>query len=61
MSERIATIQRQTSETDVSVTLDLDGRGQHAVSTGIGFLDHMLVAMAVHGLFDITVQATGDL
>ena len=54
-------MQRRTSETDVSVTIDLDGRGQHAVVTGVGFLDHMLAAMAVHGLFDITVQTTGDL
>ena len=61
MSERQATVQRRTSETDVSVTIDLDGRGQHAVVTGVGFLDHMLAAMAVHGLFDITVQTTGDL
>ena len=61
MSERRATIHRQTSETDVSVTVDLDGQGRHAVSTGIGFLDHMLVAMAVHGLFDITVKTAGDL
>jgi len=61
MSDRQATIHRQTSETDVSVTLNLDGRGQHSVTTGIGFLDHMLVAMAVHGLFDITVEAGGDL
>ena len=61
MSERQATIQRRTSETDVRVTLDLDGRGQHTISTGIGFLDHMLAAVAVHGLFDITVQAVGDL
>ena len=55
MSERQATVQRRTSETDVSVTLDLDGRGQHAVVTGVGFLDHMLAAMAVHGLFDLSL------
>ena len=61
MSERQATIQRRTSETDVSVSLNLDGRGRHDVATGIGFLDHMLAALAVHGLFDITVNATGDL
>ena len=61
MSDRQATIQRQTSETDVRVTIDLDGRGRHSVTTGIGFLDHMLAALAVHGLFDITVEATGDL
>lgn len=61
MSDRQATIQRQTRETDVRVTIDLDGRGRHSVTTGIGFLDHMLAAMAVHGLFDITVEAVGDL
>jgi imidazoleglycerol-phosphate dehydratase len=58
---RTATVHRQTAETDVRVTLDLDGRGRHAVETGIGFLDHMLVHVAVHGLFDLTVQASGDL
>lgn len=61
MSERRATIQRRTGETDVTVTLDLDGQGQHDISTGIGFLDHMLAALAVHGLFDLTVRAAGDL
>lgn len=61
MSERRATIQRRTGETDVTVTLDLDGQGQHDISTGIGFLDHMLAALAVHGLFDLTLRAAGDL
>jgi len=61
MSQRQATVHRQTSETDVRVTIDLDGRGAHRVATGVGFLDHMLAAMAVHGLFDITVETTGDL
>jgi imidazoleglycerol-phosphate dehydratase len=61
MSERQATIHRKTSETDVSVSLSLDGRGWHEVSTGIGFFDHMLAAFAVHGLFDITARAVGDL
>ena len=59
--ERTATIQRQTSETDIVIQLNLDGTGQHEISTGIGFLDHMLTAVAVHGLFDLTVKATGDL
>ena len=58
---RTATIQRQTSETDVAIQLNLDGAGRHEISTGIGFLDHMLTAVAVHGLFDLTVKATGDL
>ncbi len=61
MNERRATIQRRTAETDVRVTLDLDGTGQAAVTTGVGFLDHMLTALAVHGLFDLTVEARGDL
>lgn len=61
MRERGATIKRQTSETDIAITIDLDGRGSADVTTGIGFLDHMLNAFAVHGLFDLNVRATGDL
>lgn len=61
MSNRQATIQRRTAETDITLTIDLDGRGDHDVATGIGFLDHMLAALAVHGLFDLTVRAVGDL
>ena len=61
MRERRATIKRQTSETDIAITIDLDGRGSADVTTGIGFLDHMLNAFAVHGLFDLNVRATGDL
>jgi imidazoleglycerol-phosphate dehydratase len=58
---RTATIRRRTQETDVRVTLNLDGSGQKEVATGLGFLDHMLDHLAVHGLFDLTVDATGDL
>lgn len=58
---RTAAIHRQTSETDISISLNLDGTGQHKISTAVGFFDHMLTALAVHGLFDLTVQATGDL
>jgi imidazoleglycerol-phosphate dehydratase len=58
---RIATITRVTSETDISVTLNLDGSGVADIATGIGFLDHMLTALARHGLFDLTVRAKGDL
>jgi imidazoleglycerol-phosphate dehydratase len=58
---RTATVHRQTRETDVRVTLDLDGTGHYEIDTGIGFLDHMLAHVAVHGLFDLTVQASGDL
>lgn len=59
--DRHAVIQRKTSETDIQVTLDLDGTGEHRVGTGIPFLDHMLGQVARHGRFDLTVQATGDL
>ena len=61
MNERTSTVQRNTSETSIQVTINLDGKGQHQVDTGIGFLDHMLAALAVHGLFDLSVQASGDL
>jgi len=59
--ERRAVVERQTGETSVRVELNLDGRGVAEVATGIGFLDHMLHALARHGLFDLVVQATGDL
>jgi imidazoleglycerol-phosphate dehydratase len=58
---RIATLTRTTAETDISVTLELDGTGRADVATGIGFLDHMLTALARHALFDLTVRAKGDL
>jgi imidazoleglycerol-phosphate dehydratase len=58
---RIAEISRQTEETQIQIKLDLDGTGKHEISTGVGFLDHMLTQLAVHGLFDLSVQATGDL
>ncbi len=58
---RQAEIQRQTAETQVRVTLALDGTGQHTIATGLPFLDHMLRHLAVHGLFDLTVEAQGDL
>jgi imidazoleglycerol-phosphate dehydratase len=61
MSTRTATIQRSTKETTIQITLDLDGSGQYEIDTGIGFLDHMLAHVAVHGLFDLEVQANGDL
>ena len=61
MDTRTATVHRQTRETDVRVTLDLDGSGQHEIETGVGFLDHMLAHVAVHGLFDLSVRAEGDL
>lgn len=58
---RTATVHRVTSETDIRLTLGLDGSGRAEVSTGVGFLDHMLTAVARHGLFDLTVAAKGDL
>ena len=54
-------IERQTKETQIAVAVTLDGSGRAEVNTGIGFLDHMLTLFAGHGLFDIKVQATGDL
>ena len=61
MSTRTATIRRETGETKIEITLDLDGRGSAQVNTGVGFLDHMLTALARHARFDLAVQATGDL
>ena len=58
---RTATLHRQTAETDITLTLNLDGSGQHALATGVGFLDHLLTHVAVHGLFDLDVKAAGDL
>lgn len=57
---RIATVSRTTGETDITLTIDLDGTGKVDVSTGVGFFDHMLSAFGRHGLFDLTVRATGD-
>jgi len=58
---RQATITRKTKETSISVTVDLDGTGAYRVSTGIGFLDHMLEQLSRHSLIDLTVEAKGDL
>jgi imidazoleglycerol-phosphate dehydratase len=58
---RHATLARTTSETDVSLELELDGSGQAEIATGIGFLDHMLTALARHALFDLRLLARGDL
>jgi imidazoleglycerol-phosphate dehydratase len=58
---RTATITRKTSETDISLTLNLDGSGVADVATGVGFFDHMLTLLARHGLFDLTVRVDGDL
>jgi len=58
---RNASVQRTTRETDVHVTIDLDGTGDVNVSTGVGFYDHMLTAFGHHALFDLSVDTTGDL
>ena len=58
---RTSEISRKTNETQIEIQLDLDGTGQHEISTGIGFLDHTLTHLAVHGLFDLSVHAEGDL
>ncbi|MEB3192241.1 MAG: imidazoleglycerol-phosphate dehydratase HisB [Snowella sp.] len=58
---RIATVGRTTKETDVLVSVNLDGQGQCSTATGIPFLDHMLHQIASHGLIDLTVKATGDI
>ncbi|NIM07491.1 MAG: imidazoleglycerol-phosphate dehydratase HisB [Armatimonadetes bacterium] len=58
---RKANVQRKTKETQIKVKLSLDGSGTAKVSTGIGFLDHMLTLLATHGLMDLTLEAKGDL
>ena len=59
--DRTASISRTTSETDIAVTLNLDGSGRSDIDTGIGFFNHMLRSFAKHGFFDLTVQVKGDL
>ena len=58
---RTATISRTTKETEIRLTLDLDGRGVHAIESGVPFLDHMLTQIARHGFFDLQIRAEGDL
>jgi imidazoleglycerol-phosphate dehydratase len=58
---RSATIKRKTKETDIAVTVALDGEGKAKISTGIGFFDHMLEQVARHSLIDVTIKANGDL
>lgn len=60
-TDRISTITRKTSETDIELTLNLDGSGKANVDTGIGFFDHMLISFAKHGFFDLDVTVKGDL
>jgi imidazoleglycerol-phosphate dehydratase len=58
---RTATITRKTAETDISVTIDLDGTGQYDNQTGVGFFDHLLDQLSRHSLIDMTIRAAGDL
>ena len=58
---RAASVSRRTAETDVAVSIALDGNGKVEIATGVGFFDHMLELFARHGLFDLTVKVTGDL
>lgn len=60
MAERRAEIIRKTAETDISMSLSLDGSGKCDISTGVGFLDHMLTLFAKHGRFDLTLRCDGD-
>lgn len=60
-SGRTAAVERRTNETQIALTLNLDGTGQASIETGVGFFDHMLHHVAVHGLFDLAVRASGDL
>jgi imidazoleglycerol-phosphate dehydratase len=61
MQTRTATIERNTHETQIKLSINLDGQGQTTISTGVGFLEHMLNALARHARFNLDVQATGDL
>ncbi len=61
MIKRTATIQRKTKETNIELSINIDGEGSSAVSTGIGFLDHMLDILAKHALFNLNLKASGDL
>lgn len=57
---RVATIERRTAETDITLSLNVDGKGTAEIDTGVGFLDHMLTLFARHGLFDLTIKCEGD-
>jgi imidazoleglycerol-phosphate dehydratase len=59
--KRTGELSRKTEETDIRVKIDLDGKGEAKISTGIGFFDHMLTHVAKHGLFDLEIAASGDL
>ena len=61
MADRIAKLQRKTKETDIAVTLNIDGTGKSQIQTGIGFFDHMLEGFSKHGFFDLYLSCDGDL
>jgi len=61
MNSRSATIERETKETSISITLNLDGSGEHEIESPVPFFNHMLSAVARHGFFDLRVKATGDI
>ncbi|MFC4540720.1 imidazoleglycerol-phosphate dehydratase HisB [Halosolutus amylolyticus] len=61
MSDRTATVMRETAETAIDCTVTIDGSGEAAVETGVGFFDHMLTSLAKHGLFDLELECDGDL
>lgn len=58
---RSATVQRKTKETNISLTLEIDGSGKYSVSTGVGFLDHMLELFTKHGMFNLQLNCKGDI
>lgn len=60
-SQRVSSVTRRTAETDITLTLAIDGRGTAQIETGVPFFDHMLTLFAKHGLFDLTVRARGDI
>ena len=61
MKKRTAAVERKTKETDISITMNLDGQGRYDINTGVGFFDHMLTHLSKHSGIDLTVSATGDL
>lgn len=61
MTERSAAVERKTKETHIRIELNIDGNGTQRISTGVPFFDHMLTLFAVHGFFDLTIEASGDL
>ena len=60
MTHRCAHVHRETSESNVDVSIDLDGEGESTISTGVGFYDHMLTALAKHSGIDMSITTTGD-